>query len=147
MAAPFPNTERKFLSLIKKTKRCWKWIGAKDKNGYGLFSWSKGFYTKRAPRVAFHIFVKRIPKGKHVLHRCDNPECVNPKHLFFGSARDNVKDMFRKGRNKSFQACQTHCVNGHAFDKQNTGIRKNGNRYCKKCVKFRKLKYKQKEFL
>lgn len=51
-----------------------------------------------AHRVSWIIFRGKIPKGKHVLHKCDTPLCVNPKHLFIGTALDNIRDCFNKGR-------------------------------------------------
>jgi hypothetical protein len=79
---------------------CWLWTSAIiDKHGYGAFtcrSW--GFKATRAPRVSYTIHCHPVPEGKHVLHRCDTPACVNPGHLFLGSHQDNVRDMVHKKR-------------------------------------------------
>ena len=86
----------KFKSLIKKTKTCWLWLGYTSKSGYGRFS-IKGnqFY---AHRIAYEIFIDKIPTGFQVCHKCDIPNCVNPEHLFLGTQRDNMEDMKTKGR-------------------------------------------------
>ena len=75
---------------------CWLWLGSLNRpNGYGMF----GQYPRRgAHRVAFGLYKHPIPKGAHVLHRCDMPCCVNPDHLFLGSVLDNAADKIAKGR-------------------------------------------------
>jgi len=75
---------------------CWLWKGAKGKNSYGKMS-IDGKH-KKAHRISWEIYVGEIPKDMHVLHKCDNPPCVNPNHLFLGTQADNNKDMFSKGR-------------------------------------------------
>jgi hypothetical protein len=79
---------------------CWEWIGAKSKKGYGSF-WSGDYSigTIETHRQSWIIHNGAIPNGMHVLHKCDNPSCVNPAHLFLGTNMDNVKDMRDKGRN------------------------------------------------
>lgn len=83
---------------------CWPWVGYLDENGYGRIS--EGGYCSKllgAHRVSWEIVNGPIPEGSGyhgtcVLHRCDNPKCVNPDHLFIGSHLDNIADMKAKGR-------------------------------------------------
>lgn len=90
----------RFWEKVKKTNRCWLWTGKLDQDGYGRI-WSGDYQQKmlRAPRASWMLHRGLIPDGLHVLHRCDNPQCVNPAHLFLGTIKDNNIDMTRKGRN------------------------------------------------
>lgn len=74
---------------------CVIWPFRKDKDGYGVFA-SMGF--NRAHRASYFLFKGDFDKKLYVLHRCDNPSCVNPNHLFLGTQLDNVRDMISKGR-------------------------------------------------
>lgn len=76
---------------------CWNWKGHKKK-GYGYFSFHQILY--RAHRISYEIVYGEIPEGKLICHKCDNPACVNPHHLFLGTAKENTHDMIRKGRLK-----------------------------------------------
>lgn len=91
------NMETRFYSHVKKTPDCWLWIGAKDEKGYGLFRVDSR-RIERSHRVAYRISGREIPSGKIVCHRCDNPPCVNPSHLWLGSIQENTKDMMSKNR-------------------------------------------------
>lgn len=82
--------------LIGKDDDCWIWRGARLPRGYGHITWR--MKTESAHRVAWRIAFGDIPGDLHVLHRCDNPSCVNPNHLWLGTASDNIKDGVRKGR-------------------------------------------------
>ena len=86
----------KLLSRIKKQKGCWIWQGGIQSKGYGSVQYlGKTWLTHRVAWILAH---GPIPTGAMVLHRCDRPPCVNPKHLFSGNARINYYDSKKKGR-------------------------------------------------
>lgn len=98
----------KFWSRVDKTDGCWFWIGGKNKRGYGRVCY-RGV-DLLAHRVMLYWF-KRIPslsklksvKSGITLHSCDNPSCVNPDHLCVGTAADNMKGAYERGRVPSKQ--------------------------------------------
>lgn len=75
---------------------CHIWVAGVNQDGYGSIRCDG--IRKRAHRVAWERVHGEVPDGLWVLHRCDNPSCVNPSHLFLGTAKDNAVDMARKGR-------------------------------------------------
>lgn len=79
---------------------CWQWKGSKDSKGYGTLSNRKGFgYSpEKAHRISFEKINGEIPDGFEICHKCDNPECTNPLHLFIGTHKENMMDMVSKNR-------------------------------------------------
>jgi hypothetical protein len=75
---------------------CWIWTGHRTVDGYGMFRVNG--VCIRTHRAAYQFFRGPIPDGLHVLHRCDNPPCMNPEHLRLGSNADNIADRTAKGR-------------------------------------------------
>ncbi|WP_331186284.1 HNH endonuclease signature motif containing protein [Pseudomonas sp.] len=90
----------RFWAKVIKADGCWKWSGSKHSFGYGMIM--KGGDAKKtkitASRASWLIHFGEIPEGLHVCHKCDNPECTNPDHLFLGTARDNSQDCIAKER-------------------------------------------------
>ena len=80
----------------KNHNGCMEWLGSRNPKGYGQFT--VGRFSARASRVAWIIEYGDLPVDKFVLHKCDNPPCVNPKHLYLGTNSDNMLDKFRRGR-------------------------------------------------
>lgn len=91
---------KRFWSRIKKGPGCWEWQGSRTAAGYGQLQVRKIHQQPLyAHRVAWELEHGPIPRGLHVLHKCDNPPCV--RHLFLGTAIDNAMDRVRKGRTAS----------------------------------------------
>ena len=86
----------RFWSKVQRGNGCWLWMAKRERRGYGRLE-HKG-KSLIASRVAWELTNGPIPQGLLVLHRCDNPPCVNPDHLFLGTTQDNVTDKMTKGR-------------------------------------------------
>jgi hypothetical protein len=76
---------------------CWVWTGARKSGGYGHFH-HRDHGLIKAHRASWIVTNGEIPAGLIVCHKCDNPPCVNPSHLFLGTKKDNTRDMMAKGR-------------------------------------------------
>jgi hypothetical protein len=76
---------------------CWNWLFSTDGSGYGHFSFFDKMY--KAHQVSYKLTNGEIPIGMCVLHKCDNPLCCNPEHLWLGTQQENIEDMVQKNRN------------------------------------------------
>lgn len=108
----------RFWSNVQKTDDHWIWLGKLDEDGYGRL-WD-GESATRPHIFAYKLLVGRIPFGKDVHHKCKNRSCVRPDHLELAKHGKHPNEGLR---------CNTHCINGHEFTKQNTKLQfKSG--YC-----------------
>lgn len=121
-------------SKVNPATGCWEWTGYRSPNGYGITS----FRGRGRPvhRLLYMIKHGPIPPGMDVMHKCDNPPCLNPKHLELGTRRQNIRDSV--ARNRHHLASKTHCKRGHAFTPENTNFDAATNtRHCKTCGRAR----------
>lgn len=90
--------ERRFWSKVERLpgRHCWLWTGYRDKRAYGRFQMRGQVVLSH--RVAFYLATGNDPGDLLVCHKCDNPPCCNPQHLFLGTMTDNIRDAARKGR-------------------------------------------------
>lgn len=85
------------VNVPNNPEACWEWTAALSNKGYGLF-YDPVFSTNLASRIAWMLTNGPIPDGFNACHRCDNPKCVNPRHIFLGTQKDNMSDASTKGR-------------------------------------------------
>ena len=128
---------------------CWEWKACRNKvSGYGTFAVGlKALGTKKAMtahRVSWILTNGEIPNGLFVCHKCDNPKCVNPDHLFLGTHDENMADKARKGRVNHPNTAKICCKRGHEFTVENTRIGTRGERVCRACVNQRARENKRK---
>ena len=90
------STEDRFWAKVDTSGECWEWTAARNSKGYGAF-WD-GTRHQKAHRYSWELQIGTIPEGLLVCHKCDNPKCVRPDHLFLGTYQDNAIDAINKGR-------------------------------------------------
>lgn len=133
---PLMVTLERFIKKLRIDESgCWIWTGARKGSSAERPDFRFRGKNQVGSRVSYIIFRGEIPNGLLVLHTCDVPLCVNPKHLWLGTDADNRLDCAIKKRDRNSR--KTRCIYGHAFSQENTFIRRDKgerpSRMCKIC--------------
>jgi hypothetical protein len=129
-----PRFAREFADFVDKTGDCWVWTGALTSDGYGFWSRAAAGERGLAHRISLASVTPPPFDGAMACHHCDNKPCVNPAHLYWGSALDNARDvMERQGvHNKGTHV--SHCPQGHPMSGENLRIAgRKRKRICRTC--------------
>lgn len=127
------DLSHRFWSKVDKSGECWLWKSSRGPKGYGQFTVKRGSNPVLTHRLAWELTSGPIEGGLFVLHRCDNPPCCNPEHLFLGTNADNVRDMMSKGRHRNQISQQAFCKRGHSLRPENVWVGAHGGRSCRTC--------------
>jgi len=142
------NPKYKLKTIMQKTIKnndCLEWLGnyfhrlEKDKHK-PMYPY---MYYKAKPwrgnRLVLFLSTGKLPKNKLALHKCDNTKCINPKHLYWGTHIDNVRDAYLRNRARNSKV--THCLYGHEYSGWNLRYdEKRNKRYCRICAWYKRRK-------
>ena len=144
-AAVHPAQRLWYGVRVNDKTNCWEWTKNKNPQGYGMI----GVYGRlvRTHRFSYELMVGDIPTGLLVCHKCDNPSCINPAHLFLGTHKDNAADRQAKGRGGPSHVARVtqetgRCMSGrHERTEENIFYSKEGWKVCRLCRAERQNRY------
>lgn len=128
------TAERFLCKVFEPPQGCWEWQAGKNRLGYGKFSWGgREAVPELAHRIYYALLYGDLPKQLN--HRCNNPCCCRPDHLYEGGKSENLYDAVANGTHAMTR--KTACKWGHLFTPDNTRRRKDGGRDCLTCCRRR----------
>jgi hypothetical protein len=130
----------RFVEKVQKGEDendCWEWVAAKYRGGYGHFRLKVDgkWRMVKAHRYAYEAFKGPLEPTLQVCHTCDNPSCVNPAHLFAGTAKENAQDKVKKGRQHVFRNPKHKFLDKETADKMREDY-SNGMKQAEICIKY-----------
>jgi hypothetical protein len=146
-----PTEYERFMAMVDNSAGedgCHLWTGRRlplRGGSYGIFVATRrhGGTTRAHRWLLGHLRGRPLEPDELALHHCDNPPCVNPKHLYVGDAAQNMRDCVDRGRHH--QASKTHCKRNHEFTPENTRLDAAGHRWCRACTRIANQKRRLKE--
>lgn len=140
------TAEERFWQKVDKSggpDACWPWMASRHPSGHGQF-WADGRRWTASSWILGHLRGRPLQchgsrkGGDFGLHRCDNPPCVNPAHLYVGDQQRNVRDAVERGRHYSDNRGRSHCHRDHEFTPENTYRKpRSGTRLCRACMRLK----------
>lgn len=127
---PSPRASRRFDDFVDKTGDCWIWTGSTNRKGYGW--WTGHGERGLAHRISLGRASSPPSDAPMACHRCDNPPCVNPDHLYWGTARDNARDVMERGGVWNKGRRLDVCGRGHEQSAENVRVA-GGRETCRLC--------------
>lgn len=131
------DAETRFFNAVDDSAGedgCHPWVAARDSNGYGRFRVGENVVLSTR-WILGHLRGRELDPNEHACHKCDNPPCVNPKHLYIGTHADNMRDIVKRGH---YNAEKTECKRGHPLSGDNLYvIPGSGSRVCRTCQRLR----------
>lgn len=141
MSEPYaPGVYQRFITKVDSSggaDACHIWTASKTPDGYGYFVVNAANRTYAHRWILGYLRGTPLERKEFALHRCDNPSCVNPRHLYVGDQTQNMQDCVQRGRLRNPIAnanrSKTHCDRDHEFNEANTYLTSDGRRRCRPC--------------
>jgi HNH endonuclease len=111
--------KKRFSDKIQKTETCWNWLGAINPSGHAVIKIDGA--NRSAHRVSYAIYKGDIPENLMILHKCHNPKCVNPDHLYAGTAQNNSQDEINRKNTRHYTCANPSKYKGVRYDKTRQG--------------------------